>query len=487
MKKIFNRTGAFILSLIMLFSCESFSFAAETENAMPGEISLELQESEYGILLDVTLLNITSLCRVELDLSYDTKSVYLEYCDFPIFDFLRDHSLSYADVYYSYEYLRIDPELDLNEATDIPLFTYNFGRNTPVLTNGATFNVQATIYYNEEDEDYVTYSASASLPKEKIDPEIFPDAIRSGDVDGDNKVTANDARCALRFSVGLDMTSSLVEQYADVDSDFTVSAADARILLRTSVGLDSEEALPYFFPEEHSEDDYFSYDDFNITYVTALEGKTKSLANVFIRKGSKTKWTSSNPAAVTVDQNGKITAKKKGFSCIILEYDNEKFYFEVTVRTEVQERIDALRDKYPDGYYWNNHTPSKKYPHVTETPCSDHAERKYKYCKGQCAGFAALLYSEVFPNAKKKTGVTWDNIKIGDYVRLKRHHSIFIIDVIKSDDIVAYDYYSGENVTAGMDYVSVAHCNWYSCCNIQWDYIFTDDYEIDSSLSYTAY
>lgn len=66
-----------------------------------------------------------------------------------------------------------------------------------------------------------------------------------GDIDGDSKISAADARLVLRMSVGLEETIG----FADVDGDGKVSAADARLVLRVSVGLET-------FVEEN-EDSYF--------------------------------------------------------------------------------------------------------------------------------------------------------------------------------------------------------------------------------------
>lgn len=59
-----------------------------------------------------------------------------------------------------------------------------------------------------------------------------------GDLDGDGKVTASDARLALRFSVGLEFPSKLMAIAADVDNDDFITAADARLILRYAVGLE---------------------------------------------------------------------------------------------------------------------------------------------------------------------------------------------------------------------------------------------------------
>lgn len=66
-----------------------------------------------------------------------------------------------------------------------------------------------------------------------------------GDVDGNGKVEAADARIALRISVHLEDLTSEIKTVADLDKDNEITAADARKILRISVGLDSF-GNPYF-------------------------------------------------------------------------------------------------------------------------------------------------------------------------------------------------------------------------------------------------
>ena len=68
-------------------------------------------------------------------------------------------------------------------------------------------------------------------------------AFAAADVDGDDAVTAEDARLALRIAVGLDAFADGAPQLAaaDVDGAPGVSAADARLILRVAVGLSSVE------------------------------------------------------------------------------------------------------------------------------------------------------------------------------------------------------------------------------------------------------
>ena len=58
-----------------------------------------------------------------------------------------------------------------------------------------------------------------------------------GDVNQDGKVTASDARLALRYSAKLQMLTNAQMKAADANADGKVTAADARILLRYAAGL----------------------------------------------------------------------------------------------------------------------------------------------------------------------------------------------------------------------------------------------------------
>ena len=61
-----------------------------------------------------------------------------------------------------------------------------------------------------------------------------------GDINDDGFVTAEDARMALRFAVGLEFPTKLMAIAADVDNDDFITAQDARLILRFAVGLDTE-------------------------------------------------------------------------------------------------------------------------------------------------------------------------------------------------------------------------------------------------------
>ena len=59
-----------------------------------------------------------------------------------------------------------------------------------------------------------------------------------GDTNLDGKITAADARLALRFSAGLDIPTDVQAILADVNNSMVIHADDARAILRVSAKLD---------------------------------------------------------------------------------------------------------------------------------------------------------------------------------------------------------------------------------------------------------
>ena len=73
-------------------------------------------------------------------------------------------------------------------------------------------------------------------PDDPTPPAVTAENI--GDVDGDGKVTASDARLALRAAVGLETFDAETTDVADADRDGKITASDARLILRAAVGLE---------------------------------------------------------------------------------------------------------------------------------------------------------------------------------------------------------------------------------------------------------
>ena len=64
------------------------------------------------------------------------------------------------------------------------------------------------------------------------------DTVMLGDIDIDGKITATDARLALRSAVGLENFGDTKVVAADVNKDGSVTSSDARLILRAAVGLE---------------------------------------------------------------------------------------------------------------------------------------------------------------------------------------------------------------------------------------------------------
>ena len=76
---------------------------------------------------------------------------------------------------------------------------------------------------------------------EVLDERIIPalDEVSLGDVNGDGKITAADARLALRIAAQLENPTPEQFYAADLTGDGKITASDARKILRISAGLDT--------------------------------------------------------------------------------------------------------------------------------------------------------------------------------------------------------------------------------------------------------
>lgn len=82
----------------------------------------------------------------------------------------------------------------------------------------------------EEITEPTTAPTTTTPPAEQVTP---------GDVNGDGKITASDARLALRISAKLDVPTAEEFMAADVNADGKITASDARTILRVSAKLET--------------------------------------------------------------------------------------------------------------------------------------------------------------------------------------------------------------------------------------------------------
>ncbi len=128
-----------------------------------------------------------------------------------------------------------------------------------------------------------------------------------GDGDGDGKVTAGDARIALRCSVDLEKNLTDAQLLAlDADGEGAIKSGDARFLLRVSVNLEAfyaVKATSVLLTE---------------TNMTMRVGEQKKLTAIIFPTDTTIRtiqWSSSNTAVATVT-NGVVTAKGTGTAVI---------------------------------------------------------------------------------------------------------------------------------------------------------------------------
>ena len=106
-----------------------------------------------------------------------------------------------------------------NDTQDIELVTHN-NPNNPGREDGPTQPRETTT-------------------RRPLEPTTEPKPlIHIGDIDGDGRITAYDARLVLRASAKLEKLTKDQALRADVDGDGKITAADARKILRVSAGLE---------------------------------------------------------------------------------------------------------------------------------------------------------------------------------------------------------------------------------------------------------
>ena len=124
------------------------------------------------------------------------------------------------------------------------------GKLTVTFDIPADYSTNITVYYMAEDGkleklDAVVDAETRTVTVELehfstyivVDEDTAP-AYVLGDVNGDGRINARDARALLRFIAGLTEEGEVVEAAADYNGDGRVNARDARALLRAIAGLD---------------------------------------------------------------------------------------------------------------------------------------------------------------------------------------------------------------------------------------------------------
>lgn len=117
--------------------------------------------------------------------------------------------------------------------------------NEDVTADETTTVVEETTIDEETTVEEETSAEETTKPEETTDEpgtDVEP-SYRLGDVNFDGKITAADARLALRMSAKLETPTDVEFIVADVIVDGKIEAADARLILRVSARVDAESAF----------------------------------------------------------------------------------------------------------------------------------------------------------------------------------------------------------------------------------------------------
>lgn len=184
------------------------------------------------------------------------------------------------------------------------------------------------------------------------------------------------------------------------------------------------------------------------TTLTSLNLYSDSSAS----KSTGTKVAKNTKVSVTsVSGNyGKVTVNNKtGWIDLSYAYNMEN-------TVDIQARLNMLREKFPDGMYWNRESASvNNADGYTDKPCEPgHTDKRDNTFDGtvQCHGFALKLGYDLFGIHASywERHYDLDKVVVGDLIRYRNRHTVMVTGV--------YD-----------DGFTVADCNYYYTCNISWD------------------
>lgn len=212
-------------------------------------------------------------------------------------------------------------------------------------------------------------------------------AYEIGDVDNDGRISAADARLALRGSVGLEKMEKDTQRFlsADADGDGNITSADARLILRVSVNLDKfyeienvagypkkdgEKTLRAFFVNGRRMDfDVYTYDESRDVYAPPCPICWSALGidavSVSVSVGGKNvdgAFASRINGKVVTNHTGSDTTYvgDKSYTDLVPEYYNNDYHcslllFQKALNASVEFSPDSsavylsLDKAYPDG------------------------------------------------------------------------------------------------------------------------------------------
>ncbi len=179
--------------------------------------------------------------------------------------------------------------------------------------------------------------------------------------------------------------------------------------------------------------------------------KTLNKGKTYVLKltGAKAvSWKSNKSSVASVNQKGKVTAKKAGKAKITCKAkDGKSYHCTINVKEQqdsgltaakVYKAMIAMKSSYPEGMRWTN-------------------DNYYQWKGGiysggyGCAGFAFALSDAAFGSLPARTHTDFSNIRVGDIVRMNYNaHSVIVLEV-KSNGVVVAEGNFNESVHWGRE------------------------------------
>lgn len=138
------------------------------------------------------------------------------------------------------------PSYEALEDTDNDgiIYLYHYSNDElPIPLTYEEYNAMEQRYIPENSMIYLDYSMFSYNTINTLEADYGSDlpsnGTMTGDINGDNKITAADARSTLRFAANIDIPNDRQRSLADVDANGKITAADARKILRVAAKIDS--------------------------------------------------------------------------------------------------------------------------------------------------------------------------------------------------------------------------------------------------------
>lgn len=196
-------------------------------------------------------------------------------------------------------------------------------------------------------------------------------ALIPGDVDGNGKTEATDARLALRAAVGLDVLSEDEKIAADVDHNGTVDATDARLILRSAVGLEKlPESPTQNEVSESSEYDILRSGSFYITGTLIDSTGAESPMEIAITPDSIYMMSDFSGAAM-----GMLVSNKK----VYMIYPAKKAYLEMSESLMSMAGLDISELTASDSLDFSTYGDLSEADSVTESTINGKACQVYHF------------------------------------------------------------------------------------------------------------